>query len=114
VVCGKLVLWFPLLALVYVAEAVSVMAQVSYFKLTKSCTPAGTGGSRAAPTGLALAWYKLTHRLPGEGKRLLRMAPLHHHFEALGAERGVREPQVVAAFWGVQLVICAAVVRLFL
>ena len=49
---------------VFVAETVSVMLQVSYFKLTG-------------------------------GKRIFRMAPLHHHFE-LG---GWKETQVVVRFW---------------
>jgi phospho-N-acetylmuramoyl-pentapeptide-transferase len=49
---------------VFVAETVSVMLQVGYFKLTG-------------------------------GKRIFRMAPLHHHFE-LG---GWKETQVVVRFW---------------
>ena len=43
---------------VFVAEAVSVMVQVVGFKLTRR-------------------WF-------GQGRRLLRMAPLHHHFQKLG------------------------------
>ncbi|RMH69170.1 MAG: phospho-N-acetylmuramoyl-pentapeptide-transferase [Gemmatimonadetes bacterium] len=54
---------------VFVAEALSVMIQVSYFKWTKK-------------------------RL-GEGKRVFLMAPLHHHFEKLGWE----ETKVVVRFW---------------
>jgi len=54
---------------VFVAEALSVMAQVSWFKFTK-------------------------HR-SGEGRRLLLMAPLHHHFERAGWE----ETKVVVRFW---------------
>jgi phospho-N-acetylmuramoyl-pentapeptide-transferase len=54
---------------VFVVEAVSVMLQVSYFKYTK--------------------------RRYGTGKRILLMAPLHHHFE----QKGWKETQVVVRFW---------------
>jgi phospho-N-acetylmuramoyl-pentapeptide-transferase len=54
---------------IFVAETVSVMLQVSYFKYTK--------------------------RKYGEGRRLLLMAPLHHHFE----KKGWKETQVVVRFW---------------
>ena len=54
---------------VFVVEAVSVMLQVSYFKYTK--------------------------RRYGQGKRILLMAPLHHHFE----QKGWKETQVVVRFW---------------
>lgn len=54
---------------VFVIEALSVMAQVSYFKYTK--------------------------RKYGEGRRILLMAPLHHHFE----KSGWKETQVVVRFW---------------
>jgi phospho-N-acetylmuramoyl-pentapeptide-transferase len=54
---------------VFVVEAVSVMLQVTYFKYTK--------------------------RKYGAGKRILLMAPLHHHFE----QKGWKETQVVVRFW---------------
>ena len=54
---------------IFVAETVSVMLQV--------------------------AWFKLTKKYTGEGRRIFRMAPLHHHFE-LG---GWKETQVVVRFW---------------
>ena len=54
---------------VFVAEVLSVVAQVAYFKYTK--------------------------RRYGEGRRLLKMAPLHHHFE----KQGWAETQVVIRFW---------------
>jgi phospho-N-acetylmuramoyl-pentapeptide-transferase len=54
---------------VFVLEALSVMVQVSYFKYTK--------------------------KKYGEGRRILLMAPLHHHFE----KSGWRETQVVVRFW---------------
>ncbi|MBI4984853.1 MAG: phospho-N-acetylmuramoyl-pentapeptide-transferase [Rhodocyclales bacterium] len=54
---------------VFVAETLSVMVQVAYFKYTK--------------------------RRYGQGRRILRMAPLHHHFE----QSGWKETQVVVRFW---------------
>ena len=107
VATSGLTLWFIPLSLIYVLEAVSVMAQVSYFKLTKQYQPE-TPMSRPA-----LIWLKLTKRLPGEGKRLFRMAPLHHHFEAIAEDKGIAEWQVVACFWLLQLLICACAYGLF-
>ena len=60
---------------VFVAETVSVMLQV--------------------------AWFKYTKRRYGEGRRIFRMAPLHHHFEV----GGVKESQVVVRFWIVTMVL---------
>jgi phospho-N-acetylmuramoyl-pentapeptide-transferase len=60
---------------VFVAETVSVMMQVSYFKYTK--------------------------RRYGVGRRIFRMAPLHHHFEV----GGVKESQVVVRFWIVTMML---------
>ena len=54
---------------VFVAEALSVIAQVTSFKLT--------------------------------GKRVLRMAPLHHHFEL----KGVTEPKLIVRFWIVAILL---------
>ncbi|HNG76047.1 MAG TPA: hypothetical protein PLY72_16375, partial [Candidatus Obscuribacter sp.] len=66
-----------------------------------------------ALTGLSLIKLKLTKRLPGEGKRLFRMAPLHHHYEAVFSEKGFVEWQVVAAFWMVQFFLCLGVLAAF-
>lgn len=54
---------------VFVVETLSVMVQVT--------------------------WFKYTRRRYGEGRRILRMAPLHHHFEV----SGWKETQVVVRFW---------------
>jgi phospho-N-acetylmuramoyl-pentapeptide-transferase len=54
---------------IFVVETVSVMVQVSYFKYTK--------------------------KRYGTGKRILLMAPLHHHYE----QKGWKETQVVVRFW---------------
>ncbi len=61
---------------IFVAEAVSVMLQVMYFKYTR--------------------------RRFGEGRRLFRMAPLHHHFE----KTGWKESQVVVRFWIITMLLC--------
>ena len=61
---------------VFVAEVLSVMLQVGYFKYTK--------------------------KRFGEGRRLLKMAPLHHHFE----KSGWKETQVVVRFWIVTMLLC--------
>ena len=47
--------------------------------------------------------FKATKGPDGQGKRLLRMAPLHHHFE-LG---GWSERRVVVSFWGISLLLVA-------
>jgi phospho-N-acetylmuramoyl-pentapeptide-transferase len=60
---------------VFVVETLSVMLQVGYFKYTK--------------------------RRYGEGRRIFRMAPLHHHFEV----GGVKESQVVVRFWIVTMML---------
>lgn len=56
----------------FVAEALSVIIQVSYFKMTK-------------------------------GKRVFRMAPLHHHFEM----KGWHESKVIVRFWIVSITLAA-------
>ena len=61
---------------IFVAEAVSVMLQVS--------------------------WFKYTKKKYGEGRRILKMAPLHHHFE----KSGWKETQVVVRFWIITMLLC--------
>jgi phospho-N-acetylmuramoyl-pentapeptide-transferase len=76
-------LLLPLLGIVYFAEALSVILQTSYFKYTR--------------------------RRTGTGKRIFRMAPLHHHFEA----RGTHEAKIVTRFWIVTaLTVIAALLTL--
>jgi phospho-N-acetylmuramoyl-pentapeptide-transferase len=107
VVASGLTLYFVPLSLIYIAEALSVMLQVTYFKLTKPYTPEKP---MSQPAQIVL---KLTRRLPGEGKRLFAMAPLHHHFEAVLAPKGWTEQQVVLAFWLVQIVLCLVTLACF-
>jgi phospho-N-acetylmuramoyl-pentapeptide-transferase len=61
---------------IFVVEALSVMLQVSYFKYSK--------------------------KKFGEGRRLFKMAPLHHHFE----KTGWKETQVVVRFWIITMLLC--------
>ncbi len=53
---------------------------------------------------LQTAWFKYTRRKYGEGRRIFRMAPLHHHFEKMGWH----ESQVVTRFY-ILGVLCAVV-----
>ena len=50
---------------------------------------------------LQVFWFKFTKKRYGEGRRIFRMAPLHHHFE-LG---GWKETQVVVRFWIVTILL---------
>ncbi len=108
---GGLSFWFVPLSMIYIAETISVFSQVIYFKLTKPYQPV------KPMSQLSIIWLKLTKRLPGEGKRLLRMAPLHHHFEALLTSRGVDQGQaeslVVGGFWLAQALICLTTLAAF-
>lgn len=104
VICGGLVFLFIPLSLIYIVEALSVMSQVVYYKLTKKME-----GEEKLPF-FKVVLTKLTKKLPGEGKRLFRMAPIHHHFEVVFQEKGISEWQVVAMFWATQALLCAIVV----
>ena len=44
---------------------------------------------------LQVVWFKFTKKMYGEGRRIFKMAPLHHHFEL----SGWKETQVVVRFW---------------
>jgi phospho-N-acetylmuramoyl-pentapeptide-transferase len=62
-------LLIPILCGIFLVENLSVMIQVGYFKYTK--------------------------KKYGEGKRVFKMAPLHHHYQKLG----IPEAKIVARFW---------------
>jgi len=51
---------------------------------------------------LQVVWFKYTRKRFGEGRRLLKMAPLHHHFE----KSGWKETQVVVRFWIITILLC--------
>jgi phospho-N-acetylmuramoyl-pentapeptide-transferase len=74
-------LLIPVLCGIFLVENLSVMMQVAYFKHTK--------------------------KKYGEGRRIFRMAPLHHHFQKLG----MHESKIVTRFWivGVMLAILTIV-----
>ena len=74
-------LLLPILAGIFVVENLSVILQVSYFKYTK--------------------------KKFGEGKRIFKMAPLHHHYQKLN----YHESKIVTRFWivGILLAVLAIV-----
>ncbi|WP_326533538.1 phospho-N-acetylmuramoyl-pentapeptide-transferase [Pseudorhodoferax sp.] len=51
---------------------------------------------------IQVSWFKYTKRKYGQGRRILKMAPLHHHFE----KSGWKETQVVVRFWIVTMLLC--------
>lgn len=65
----------PILCGVFVIENLSVMLQVSYFKYTK--------------------------KKYGEGKRIFKMAPIHHHYQKLG----LHESKIVTRFWIIGIIL---------
>jgi phospho-N-acetylmuramoyl-pentapeptide-transferase len=73
-------LLIPILCGIFLAESVSVLLQVSYFKFTR--------------------------RRFGEGRRIFRMAPLHHHYQMLGYS----EPKIVTRFWIVAIMLAVITV----
>jgi len=74
-------LLIPVLCGIFLIENLSVMMQVSYFKYTK--------------------------RKFGEGRRIFRMSPLHHHYQKLG----YHESKIVTRFWivGIMLAVLSIV-----
>ena len=75
--CIRKELLLPLLCGVFLVEAVSVMLQVGYFKYTK--------------------------RKYGEGRRLLKMSPLHHHYQ----KQGLFETKIMMRFMIVSIILAA-------
>lgn len=72
----KLPLLIPLVGFIYLFESITVIMQVVYFKYTKNKY--------------------------GEGKRIFKMAPYHHHLE----KSGWRETQVVTLFYVATALLC--------
>ena len=74
-------LLIPILCGIFLIENLSVLMQVSYFKYTR--------------------------KKFGEGKRIFKMAPIHHHFQ----KKGIHESKIVTRFWivGVMLAILTVV-----
>lgn len=71
-------LLIPIMCGIFLAELVSVIMQVSYFKYTK--------------------------RKFGEGRRIFLMSPLHHHFQ----KKGYHEAKIVTRFWIVGIILAIA------
>ncbi|MDI6861099.1 MAG: phospho-N-acetylmuramoyl-pentapeptide-transferase [Caldisericia bacterium] len=71
----RLEILMPLILFLFGLEIVSVILQVGYFKITK--------------------------KLYGEGKRIFKMAPIHHHFELMG----IPEEKVTVKFWIIQIIL---------
>jgi phospho-N-acetylmuramoyl-pentapeptide-transferase len=44
---------------------------------------------------MQVSWFKYTRKRSGEGRRIFRMAPLHHHYQKLG----LHEAKIVTRFW---------------
>ncbi len=51
---------------------------------------------------LQVGWFKYTKKRYGQGRRFFKMAPLHHHFE----KSGWTETQVVIRFWIITMLLC--------
>ena len=75
--CIRKELLLPLMCGIFLAEALSVMVQVGYFKYTK--------------------------RKYGEGRRVLLMSPLHHHYQ----KKGHFETKIVMRFFIISILLCA-------
>ncbi len=71
----RIELLLPILCGIFLVENLSVMIQVSYFKYTK--------------------------KKYGEGRRIFKMAPLHHHYQ----KKGYVEPKIVTRFWLVGIIL---------
>ena len=50
---------------------------------------------------LQVGWFKYTRKKTGEGRRLFKMAPLHHHYQV----KGYHESKIVTRFWIVGIVL---------
>ena len=76
-------LLLPIIALAMLVSSLSDIIQVSYFKYTKKKT--------------------------GAGKRVFRMAPLHHHFE----KGGMPETRIVAMYMSITALLCLIALTMF-
>lgn len=95
-VCAILIrkeLLLPILCGIFFVEALSVIMQRSYFKYTK--------------------------KKYGAGKRIFRMAPLHHHFQKEGVDALIQSPsgiqpesKIVARFWIIQIILAVLSIAL--
>lgn len=75
--CIRKELLLPLLCGVFLVESFSVMLQVG--------------------------WFKYTKKRYGEGRRILLMSPIHHHYQ----KKGIFETKIVTRFWIISLLLAA-------
>ena len=75
--CIRKELLLPILCGVFLVESLSVMIQVG--------------------------WFKYTKRRYGEGRRILLMSPVHHHYQ----KKGIFETKIVLRFWIISLLLAA-------
>lgn len=73
-------LLIPILCGIFLVESLSVMIQVGYFKYTK--------------------------RKYGEGRRVFKMSPLHHHYQKIGYS----EPKIVTRFWIIGIILAVVTI----
>jgi phospho-N-acetylmuramoyl-pentapeptide-transferase len=78
----KMELLLPILCGIFLAESLSVILQVSYFKYTK--------------------------KKFGEGKRIFLMSPLHHHYQ----KKGIPESKITLRFWLITIILVLATIAL--
>jgi phospho-N-acetylmuramoyl-pentapeptide-transferase len=71
----RIELLIPILCGIFLVENLSVMIQVS--------------------------WFKYTKRKYGEGRRVFKMAPLHHHYQKIG----YTESKIVTRFWIIGIIL---------
>ena len=55
---------------------------------------------------LQVGWFKITKKRFGEGRRILLMAPLHHHYQ----KKGIHEAKIVARFWIVAILLAVVTI----
>jgi phospho-N-acetylmuramoyl-pentapeptide-transferase len=73
-------LLIPILCGIFLVENVSVILQVGYFKYTK--------------------------KRYGEGRRIFKMSPLHHHYQ----KSGYSEPKIVTRFWIIGIILAVVTI----
>ena len=76
----RIELLIPILCGVFLVESISVIIQVS--------------------------WFKYTKRIYGEGRRVFKMAPVHHHYQM----KGYAESKIVTRFWIVSVILAVLTV----
>ena len=50
---------------------------------------------------IQVSWFKYTKKKYGEGRRVFRMSPIHHHYQ----KKGFPEPKIVTRFWIIGIIL---------